>query len=339
MREYENSVLGVTQTRESWSCTMERVYWFFIVCTFSYRSNCTRRWLSIQTRGQLCGCCCCTPDSSHCPQFLLPASGLCPCWAWVSVLLRVMIVWLAAKGLRIQIIIAFPSPETIVPGDESYADPAVPAFCSYPEVNGSLKASQEGASCQFHKAANLVSNSSNCKKTEWELTGSFPAEHGCMIKIKKKMITVGQKTKVDFCKRKYKCNPQNELLVCTGTNMKLFKTSMTVSGNISLCGSLFGMCENPGSGLFFLSCNIGICFSSALAGILTIAAFLFQLFSDRPLLLSTNISLKVTVLIWRAVQGPETFVPCTTGGHFSSLANPCQLFDLSPSLLCILSDE
>lgn len=250
-----------------------------------------------------------------------------------------MIVWLAAKGLRIQIIIAFPSPETIVPGDESYADPAVPAFCSYPEVNGSLKASQEGASCQFHKAANLVSNSSNCKKTEWELTGSFPAEHGCMIKIKKKMITVGQKTKVDFCKRKYKCNPQNELLVCTGTNMKLFKTSMTVSGNISLCGSLFGMCENPGSGLFFLSCNIGICFSSALAGILTIAAFLFQLFSDRPLLLSTNISLKVTVLIWRAVQGPETFVPCTTGGHFSSLANPCQLFDLSPSLLCILSDE
>ena len=153
------------------------------------------------------------------------------------------------------------------------------------------------------------------------------------------MITVGQKTKVDFCKRKYKCNPQNEHLVCTGTNMKLFKTSMTVSGNISLCGSLFGMCENPGSGLFFLSCNIGICFSSALAGILTIAAFLFQLFSDRPLLLSTNISLKVTVLIWRAVQGPETFVPCTTGGHFSSLANPCQLFDLSPSLLCILSDE
>lgn len=77
-----------------------------------------------------------------------------------------MIVWLAAKGLRIQIIIAFPSPETIVPGDGSNADPAVPAFCSYPEVNGNLKASQEGASCQFHKAANLLPNSSGCERTK-----------------------------------------------------------------------------------------------------------------------------------------------------------------------------
>lgn len=169
--------------RERWSCAMEHVYQFFSVCTFSYRSNCKALTLDADWR-TVCGCCC-TPDSSHCPQFLFPASGLCPCWAWVSVLLRVMIVWLAAKGLRIQIIIAFPSPETIVPGDKSYADPAVPAFCSYPEVNGSLKASQEGASCQFHKAANLVSNSSNCKKTEWELTGSFPAEHECTIKILK----------------------------------------------------------------------------------------------------------------------------------------------------------
>lgn len=105
--------------------------------------------------------CCCTPDSSHCPQFLFPASGLCPCWVWVSVLLRVMIVWLAAKGLRIQIRTAFPSPETIVPGDGSCADPAAPVFCSYPEVNGNLKASREAASReatshQFHETANRL---------------------------------------------------------------------------------------------------------------------------------------------------------------------------------------
>lgn len=142
------------------------------VCLTGFPSSCLsiKKWLHKElTLGAnwrtACGCCC-TPDSSHCPQFLFPASGLCPCWVSVSVLLRVMIVWLAAKGLRIQIIIVFPSPETIVPGDGSYADPAVPALCSYPEVNGNLKASRERASCQLHTVENLLPNSSDCERTK-----------------------------------------------------------------------------------------------------------------------------------------------------------------------------
>lgn len=86
------------------------------------RSGCTRSWLSANQGAARGGCC--SPDSSHCPQFLFPASGLCPCWVWVSVLLRVMIIWFVAKGLRIQIIIAFPSPEPIVPGERELCSPS-----------------------------------------------------------------------------------------------------------------------------------------------------------------------------------------------------------------------
>jgi len=50
-----------------------------------------------------------------------------------------MIAWLAAKGLRIQIIIAFPSPETIVPGDGSYADPAVSACAAIRRSTATLR--------------------------------------------------------------------------------------------------------------------------------------------------------------------------------------------------------
>lgn len=45
-----------------------------------------------------------------------------------------------------------------------------------------------------------------------------------------KIIAVGLKTEVHFCKSKHKSNPQNELLVCTGTKIRQFKTSMTISG-------------------------------------------------------------------------------------------------------------
>lgn len=62
--------------------------------------------------GQGRGSSCCTPDSSHCPQFLSPAS-CCPASACPAQSSGTLV---CSQRLRIQMREAFPSPEPTVPG-------------------------------------------------------------------------------------------------------------------------------------------------------------------------------------------------------------------------------
>lgn len=62
--------------------------------------------------GQGRGSSCCTPDSSHCPQFLSPAS-CCPASACPAQSSGTLV---CSQRLRIQMRAAFPSPEPTVPG-------------------------------------------------------------------------------------------------------------------------------------------------------------------------------------------------------------------------------
>lgn len=139
-----------------------------------------------------------------------------------------------------------------------------------------------------------------------------------------KTIAVGLKTGAHFHKSKYKHNSQNEFIVYTGT-----KNETVQNFHYYIKKS---PCENPGSDSYSWATVLESSFPHLWQVSWPLQSVsLPGFFSDGPLLLCINKQArKVTVLIWRAVQGLETFVPHI---QVSALTHWPPSFDLS--LICI----
>lgn len=132
-----------------------------------------------------------------------------------------MIVWLAAKGLRMQMRIAFPSPQhkRLCQGmGAAQTQLFLPSAAILRSMATFRHLGKEHLA--YSKRQQTFSSRAliDCERTQGALTGSFPAEQQCMIKI---FLNPG--SSAENRSTHLQEHVPNELLVCSGRKMRQFK--------------------------------------------------------------------------------------------------------------------